>query len=65
MQFSISLDESNDILDTAQLLIFIRGVDNNFQIMEDLCALRSMKGTTTSENLFLEVLQAVKNLDLS
>ncbi|XP_064107212.1 general transcription factor II-I repeat domain-containing protein 2-like [Macrobrachium nipponense] len=62
--FSLALDESNDILDTAQLLIFIRGVDKNFQVVEDLCALRSMKDTTTSENLFLEVHQAVNNLDL-
>ena len=63
--FSLALDESIDVLDTAQLLIFIRGVDKNFQIVEDLCALRSMKDTTTSENLFLEVHQAVNNLDLS
>lgn len=62
--FSLALDESNDILDTAQLLIFIRGANKSFQIV-DLCALRSMKDSTTSENLFLEVFEAVNNLDLN
>ncbi|XP_068233367.1 general transcription factor II-I repeat domain-containing protein 2-like [Palaemon carinicauda] len=62
---SLSLDESNYILDTAQLLIFIRSVDKIFQVVEDLYALRSMKDSTTSENLFLEVHQALNDLDLS
>ena len=30
--FSIALDESTDVLDTAQLLIFIRGIDEHFCI---------------------------------
>ena len=32
--FSIALDESTDISDTAQLAIFIRFIDNNFKITE-------------------------------
>ena len=34
--FSIALDESNDIQDTAQVLIYIRGIDENFEITEEL-----------------------------
>ncbi|PNF18344.1 hypothetical protein B7P43_G13898 [Cryptotermes secundus] len=44
---SITMDESTDINDTAQLLLFIRGVDENFSITEELACMRSLKGTTT------------------
>ncbi|XP_076130471.1 general transcription factor II-I repeat domain-containing protein 2-like [Alosa pseudoharengus] len=44
--FSIALDESTDISDTAQLLIFIRTVTENFDIGEELLSMESMKGTT-------------------
>jgi hypothetical protein len=30
--FSIAVDRSTDVVDTAQLAIFIRGVDINFNI---------------------------------
>jgi hypothetical protein len=42
--FSVAVDESTDVVDTAQLAIFIRGVDINFNITEELAALCSMKG---------------------
>uniref|UniRef100_UPI0037E96EB7 general transcription factor II-I repeat domain-containing protein 2-like n=1 Tax=Semicossyphus pulcher TaxID=241346 RepID=UPI0037E96EB7 len=41
--FSIALDESTDISDTAQLLIFIRTVTENFEIGEELLSLESIK----------------------
>ncbi|KAK6490688.1 general mRNAion factor II-I repeat domain-containing protein 2-like, partial [Huso huso] len=41
--FSIALDESTDIGDTAQLLIFIWSVSENFEISEDLLSLESLK----------------------
>ncbi|KAL4082395.1 hypothetical protein QTP88_029993 [Uroleucon formosanum] len=53
--FSIATDESTDVCDTAQLLIFIRGIDFNFNISEDLAELCSLKGTTTGEDLFIEI----------
>ncbi|GBN88859.1 hypothetical protein AVEN_182340-1 [Araneus ventricosus] len=42
------MDESTDINDTAQLVLFIRGVDENFKITEELACMRSLKGTTKS-----------------
>lgn len=43
--FSIALDESTDSSDTAQLTIFIRGIDTNFNNVEELLSLP----TTTDE----------------
>ena len=47
--FSIALDESCDVGDTSQLLVFlvfVRGVDSEFNITEYLAALLSLYGTT-------------------
>ena len=41
--FSIALDESTDIQDTAQVLIYIRGIDGNFKITEELLSMESLK----------------------
>ncbi|XP_064881846.1 general transcription factor II-I repeat domain-containing protein 2-like [Oncorhynchus nerka] len=62
--FSLALDESTDVQDTAQLLIFIRGVSANFEICEELAALQSLKGTTTGEDIFDKVCQTMEKLDL-
>ncbi|XP_026326221.1 general transcription factor II-I repeat domain-containing protein 2-like [Hyposmocoma kahamanoa] len=53
--FSIALDESTDLSDIAQLAIFIRGVDKEFTVTEELLALQPLKGTTTGEDIFNEV----------
>lgn len=50
--FSIAIDESTDISDTAQLLIFIRGIDKEFNIYEELSDKCSIKGTTKGEDIF-------------
>eukprot|EP00102_Acyrthosiphon_pisum_P014337 XP_008184341.1 PREDICTED: general transcription factor II-I repeat domain-containing protein 2-like [Acyrthosiphon pisum] len=62
--FSIALDESTDMVDTAQLLIFLRGVNANFEITEELGALESLSGTTTGEDIFKALLNTFKNLGL-
>lgn len=41
-------DESIDMMDTAQLAIFIRSIDFNFNVTEELVALFLMKSTTNS-----------------
>lgn len=62
--FSIALDESTDVKDTAQLLIFLRGINNDYVVTEELLALASMKDTTTGADIFTEVQKAVKKYDL-
>ena len=41
--------------DTAQLAIFIGGVDKEFTVTKESLALQPLKGTTTGENIFNEV----------
>ncbi|XP_061893178.1 general transcription factor II-I repeat domain-containing protein 2-like [Entelurus aequoreus] len=48
--FSLALDESCDVRDTPQLLIFLRGITADFQITEELAAMQSIKETTTERN---------------
>lgn len=49
--FALAMDESNDVQDTAQLLIFIRGVSASFEVSEELAALKSLKWIYTCLNL--------------
>ena len=63
--FSLALDESTDIDDTAQLLIFVRGISENFEITEKLLSMESMKNTTTGENIFECVENALCTMELS
>ena len=49
------MHKSTDLTSTSQLLIFIRGVNLDFEITEQLASVCSMHRTTTGEDLFLEV----------
>ena len=50
--YSLALDESTDLQDSAQILIFIRGSDAEFNINEEILSIESFKGTTTGEDCF-------------
>ena len=52
------MDESTDQKDTAQLAIFVKGVDRELNETEELWLLQSIKGTTTGADIFSEVLNA-------
>ena len=41
--FSLALDETTDLTNTAQLAIFLRGVTSDFKIQEDLLSLQSLQ----------------------
>jgi hypothetical protein len=62
--FSIATDESTDVYDTAQLLIFIGGIDFNFNVSKELVELCRLKETTTEEDLFLEIDKTFKKFNL-
>ena len=62
--FSLALDESTDICDVAQLSIFIRGIDDNFNIFEELIGLESLHGKTRGSDIFDKVKSCLENLQL-
>jgi hypothetical protein len=47
--YSIAIDESTDVTDIAQLPVFIRGVNEEFQLVVELLELVPMKGKTGSD----------------
>ena len=65
--FSIAVDESTDAKDTAQLAVFVRGVDNNFNILEEFLQLMPLKDTTTGRDILDAVIKCLEEykLDLS
>ena len=62
--FSLALDESTDIDDTARLLIFVRGILENFEITKKLQSMESMKDATTGEDIFKCVENAFRTMEL-
>ena len=54
-QYSLAMDESTDVNDTSQLLIFVRGVDDELNVTQELASLNSMHSTTTGKDIFEEV----------
>ena len=53
--YSLTFDESTDISDTSQLVIFIRGVNDSFQVTEEMLNLLNLKDTTREEDIFQAV----------
>lgn len=62
--FSIAIDETVDITGIAQLAVFIRACDNEFNIYEELMELIPMHDTTTSQDIFEKVEQVLHEYDL-
>ena len=50
--FSVVIDESTDITDSAQLAILIREVDASLPVTEEFVQLVPMTGITTAEDIF-------------
>lgn len=57
--FSLALDESTDVTDVSQLLIYTRAIDSSFEVHEELLKLASLHGTTKGVDIFNAVKSAV------
>lgn len=64
VSFSLAVDESTDASDTAQLSVFVRGVDSNLCVTEELLGFKAMHGTTTGKEIFEEVCKCVAEINL-
>ena len=53
------MDESIDCCDTAQFVIYIRGVDKDFNICEELAAMQLMKARTTGKDICTKLIKCV------
>ena len=56
--FSVALDESVDVNDISQLMIFARMVDENFEVQEELLTLHPLTGETKGSDIY-EALNSV------
>ena len=63
--FSVALDESTDLKDTEQKVIFVRAVMPNLDIAEVFVHFILMKGTTTWEDIFKALRTAMADVKLS
>ena len=55
--FSLAVDESTDINDSSQLLIFVRCLSSSFEFCEDFLSMETLANRTRGEDIFF----AVKN----
>lgn len=62
--FSIASDESTDLSDTTQLLIFMRGVDDEMNVSEELLDLQSLTDQTRGKDFFVSVNSAIDDMKL-
>ncbi|ERE75453.1 general transcription factor II-I repeat domain-containing protein 2 isoform 2 [Cricetulus griseus] len=62
--YSIAIDEITDINDTTQLAIFIRGVDDNFDVAEELLDTVPMTGTRSGNEMLLCVEKSLKKFSV-
>ncbi|XP_045399130.1 general transcription factor II-I repeat domain-containing protein 2B isoform X4 [Lemur catta] len=62
--YSIAIDEITDINNTTQLAIFIRGVDENFDVSEELLDTVPMTGTKSGNEIFLRVEKSLKKFNI-
>ncbi|KAK0154547.1 General transcription factor II-I repeat domain-containing protein 2 [Merluccius polli] len=63
--YSVALDESTDTTDTAQLAIYVRGVDDKFHVTEELLRVIPMCGQTTAQEIFRQLCDALSDAGLS
>jgi hypothetical protein len=63
--YSLALDESVDCTDTSQLAIFIRGINNDFEIHEELLKLVPIYDTNKGVDIFNKLIQTLEDFSIS
>ena len=65
LQFLIAIDESTDKADTAQLAVFVSGVNGNFRVVENFVQLLPMMGATTGADILKTLLQFLEAMNFN
>ena len=63
--FTLVTDESRDATDMAQLAISIRGIDNEYNVTEEMASFVPLKDTTKSLDLYEAVKITLKQFSLT
>ena len=63
--YALAIDDSTDATDTAELAIFIQGIDDEYNVTEELASLVPLKDTTESRVLYEAVKSMLKWFSLS
>ena len=63
--FSLTLDENTDISDTAQIVIFIRAITADFDILEEFLHMAILTSTTTGQDICKHMLNLVEKFELN
>jgi len=63
--FSIALDESTDLRDTAQLAVFVRGVTSTVDVVEEFFQIIPMRGTCTGQDIFEALIKSLSDTELN
>ncbi|CAG5037348.1 unnamed protein product [Parnassius apollo] len=63
--FSLALDETCDLTGTAQLAVFVRCIDDNFNIFHGLLDLCQLETTTTGKDIFMKLKDCVEGKNLN
>ena len=61
---AIAVDESTDIRDVVQCCIFVRAINNDFKVTEDLLHLYPLTGKTRGEDVLDCVMETLKNFNI-
>ena len=62
--YSLAVDKSTDMTDTAQLAILNLGVDSSLCVKEEVLDIKSMHGTTKGKDTFETIYQSVTDMKL-
>ena len=62
--FSLAIDESTDKTAAAQLTVFVRNINDNFEVTEELLSLESLHSTAKGADLFEKVKSSVNRFNL-
>lgn len=62
--YSLAIDGTTYFSNTAQMVLLMRGVTAEFNVVDKFLALKSIHGTTKGENFFQTVDSTLKNFEL-